>query len=74
MPTKGVNRKDFLKGTVAGVAALLLGRLFEKKARAMESMTDVTYYEGPAIGQPGYEKRVAKLFEGAGLPGQSHKY
>ncbi len=65
---ESINRKDFLKGSGAGLATLLLGRFFEKKAQAMEPFTDVTYYDEPAIGQPGYEKRVAKLFKGTGLP------
>ena len=68
MKSNGLNRKDFLKGTVAGLAALWVGGLFSKKARAAESMTGVTYYDEPAIGQPGYEKRVANLFKDKGLP------
>ena len=68
METKGVSRKDFLKGTVAGAAALLIGKLFGKKARAMEAMPGVTYYDEPAVGQPGYEKRVARLFASGDLP------
>jgi hypothetical protein len=72
MQTKGLNRKDFLKGSMAGLATFLLAKAFTKKARAMEPFTDVTYYDEPAIGQPGYEKRVARLFKsavgGKGLP------
>ncbi len=63
-----INRKDFLKGSVAGVLALVVGRLFTKKAQAVESLTDVAYYDEPAVGQPGYEKRVAKLFKSGDLP------
>jgi len=36
--------------------------------RSASPMTGVTYYDEPAIGQPGYEKRVANLFKDKGLP------
>jgi hypothetical protein len=68
-----INRKDFLKGSMAGLVTLLLAKVFTKKARAMEPFTNVTYYDEPAIGQPGYEKRVAKLFKGAGLPEKANR-
>lgn len=70
---EGLNRKDFLKGSVAGLATLLLARFLVKKARAMEPLTNVTYYDEPAIGQPGYEKRVASLFKGMGLPEKANR-
>ena len=78
MKSKGLSRKDFLKGSVAGLSTLLLARVFAKKARAMEPLTNVTYYDEPAIGQPGYEKRVARLFKsatgGKGLPDRTHHF
>jgi hypothetical protein len=73
MRKKGLNRKDFLKGSIAGLATLLLARVLKKKAHAMEPFTDVTYYDEPAIGQPGYAKRVAKLFKGTGLPEKANQ-
>lgn len=32
------------------------------------------FYYGPRIGEPGYEERVAKLFEGRDLPGHPTSY
>lgn len=62
------NRKDFLKLAAMTAATALASGLISKKARAMEPLVDVTYYDEPAIGQTGYEKRVAKLFKASGLP------
>ena len=69
MDKKKLNRKDFLKlATMTAATALASGLISKKKALAMEHVTDVTYYDGPSIGQPGYERRVAKLFKASGLP------
>ncbi len=74
MGSKGFNRKDFIKASVAGLAGLLAAKVFAKKARALEPDTVVKYYEEPAVGQPGYANRIARLFKGKGLPERTSQY
>ena len=64
MEESGLTRKAFAKTMALGVAALLLPQA--KRATAAEVPSDVTLYTGePSIGEPGYERRIAKIFEQA---------
>lgn len=59
-----LTRKAFVKTMVLGGAALLLPQA--KEAAAAEIPSDITLYIGePSIGEPGYERRIARLFKQA---------
>lgn len=64
MEESRLTRKAFMKTMVMGGAALLLPPA--QKAAAAEIPSDIPLYTGePSIGEPGYEQRVARIFEQA---------
>lgn len=66
MEESRLTRKAFMKTMVLGGAALLLPQA--KEAAAAEVPSDITLYVGePSIGEPGYEQRVARIFEQAAV-------
>lgn len=68
MDRENLSRKEFLKITAKGVVAAMAGGLLAEKALAVESIAESHMFDEPAIGQKGYEKRVARLFKASGLP------
>lgn len=68
MDKKKLSRKEFLRLTAMGAVTAVASGLVPEKILAMQSLMDQSMYGEPAIGQPGYEKRVAKLFKVSGLP------
>ena len=65
---KNLSRKDFLKMTAKGAVAAMASGLFAEKVLAAESLMESHMPDEPAIGQEGYNKRVARLFKDSGLP------
>lgn len=64
MEQSRLSRKAFLKAMALGSAALLLPPA--KEAAAAEAPPDIRFYsDEPSIGAPGYEQRIAKIFEQA---------
>jgi len=64
MEESRLTRKAFLKAVVLGGTAFVLPRT--KEAAAAELPANVPLYTGePNIGEPGYERRVARIFERA---------
>ncbi|MFQ5856649.1 MAG: hypothetical protein ACE5LU_13515 [Anaerolineae bacterium] len=64
MEESRLTRKAFMKTMVLGSAALLLPQAGEAAAAKLPS--DTPLYPGqPSIGEPGYEQRIARLFEQA---------
>lgn len=68
MDRKNLSRKEFLKMTAKGAVAAVAGGLLAEEVSAVESLMGPHMYDEPAIGQKGYEKRVARLFKASGLP------
>ena len=67
MKNTRLSRVDFLKGIALGGVGLLLsaGKVSasEKPAKGPELPANLHSFAGePTVGQPGYEKRVARLF------------
>jgi len=64
MEESRLTRKAFLKTLLLGGAGLLLPKA--EQASAAEAPVGVKLYVGePSIGEPGYEQRIARIFEQA---------
>lgn len=60
-----LTRRDLIKAAVGGVTLLLQP---VSRVTAAQPSSDVPFYAGePSIGEPGYEERVARIFEQAML-------
>lgn len=68
MDKRKLTRKEFLKLTAKGAVAAMAGGLLAEKALAAESLIKSHMHDEPAIGQEGYNERVARLFKDSGLP------
>jgi hypothetical protein len=63
MEDSRLTRRDLLKAAVGGVALLLQP---VNRVMATQPSSDVLLYVGePSMGEPGYEERVARIFEQA---------
>lgn len=64
MEESRLTRKVFLKTLLLGGTGLLLPKA--ERAVAAETPLEVKLYVGePSIGEPGYEQRIARIFEQA---------